>query len=87
MSMSIFSGLGDRVKYANLDTGLDEHQERARKYLTFNQVYTVKDVNVYSSISYVELVEFPAVIFNTVLFEDVEVDEQKARVREVEWGK
>jgi len=79
--MNIFAGNGDLVRYVYPDSGHDSDQEIARKHLIFNQIYTVDNIKVYSSSSYMTLKEFPDIIFNPVMFEDVQVNEVGASYR------
>jgi len=65
------SPFGRKVIYLDYN-GRDWDREFANKYLTKGQVLTVNEIYVGRSYSDVEFVEFPGVMFNTVMFADVE---------------
>ncbi|MBQ2397778.1 MAG: hypothetical protein II304_12220 [Bacteroidales bacterium] len=64
----LFCEKGCRVKAINLNNGWKCDSETAHKYLEQNKVYTVEKLEIDRCISYIELQEFPNVIFNTVHF-------------------
>jgi len=71
-SMNVFAEEGDKVICICVDKGFEEDQEIAKKYLRVGEVYTVKCTLPLDWATAVELVEFPGIIFNSVLFKDLE---------------
>ena len=72
-TMSIYTRKGEKVRYCNFSCGLDSDRESAAKYLIRDQVYTVRKVSIYRSVSRVHFEEVayePG--FNTVLFQNIE---------------
>lgn len=69
--MNIHTEPGAKIRYAYTSTGFLSDQEGAKKHLKRGQVYTVAQIDVHSSISYVELREIPGITFNTVMFSNV----------------
>ena len=77
--MNIFAGPGDKVRYTNLTWGGDNDIAYATEKLVREGIYTVKKVHIYSSSSTVWFEEVNERRgFNTVMFEDVKVDEVRA---------
>lgn len=70
MSMNIYSQKGDRVIYNNPRNGYQHDQNKAAKYLTVGQTYTVAHTLVDSFSTTVWLNEVTGVGFNSVLFSD-----------------
>jgi hypothetical protein len=70
--MNIYAKNGDKVRFINKN-GYDGQPDAARKAgLVEGSIYTVKEVDIGCSHSYVYLKEFPGTqSFNTVMFEDV----------------
>lgn len=66
--MDIYSQPGTPVTYVNFESGWPDDKEFGAKHLERNRTYHVKRITVYSSVSFVELVEIPGKQFNTVLF-------------------
>lgn len=69
--MDIYTEPGAKVKFVSDTAGYPFHQETAKRHLTLGSTYTVKKMTVWDSSSEVELIEFPDVQFNTVLFANV----------------
>ena len=84
-SMTIWAGHGDRICFEFLTRGYDCDIQQAKDFLEHNAVYTVEQVNVGSFMSTVLLQEVPNVYFNTIVFSDVEIDEEKAEARQREF--
>ena len=87
--MDIWSPPGTYVKYLNKN-GYESDRERANKVLEEGKQYTVYKIDVGSSRSTVQLVEFPDQWFNTVMFENLEgYDENNpySKRKEKEWDK
>jgi hypothetical protein len=70
----VYYGDGDLICYCHIQYGFTHDRKLARQHLQYLNVYTVDNVEVYSSKSNVFLKEIPGVPFNTVLFEGVKVD-------------
>lgn len=88
-TMDIWSPPGTYVKYLNKN-GYESDRERANKVLEEGKQYTVYKIDVGSSRSTVQLVEFPDQWFNTVMFENLEgYDENNpySKRKEKEWDK
>lgn len=70
--MNIYAEKGDKVIVTkdSIKRGYDADKDRAKKYLDVGKVYTVEKLNVYSTHSWVYLLEFPDKVFNSVQFED-----------------
>lgn len=71
-TMNIFAMEGHKVKCSTLNAGYDSDQEKAKRYLTVGNTYTVDHTIVESFSTEVYLKEFPLVSFNSVFFEDAE---------------
>lgn len=67
--MDIYSPPGTKVRFA-ANGGWEYDKEEAKKVLTLGKIYTVSNVDVHSSHSYVSL-EGVNGEFNTVLFNEV----------------
>lgn len=67
---------GDRVRdhrlvmFCHTESGYAEEQRRSREYLKPGYVYRVSNIEVHSSSSTLELMDFPGVRFSTVMFCD-----------------
>lgn len=70
--MNIYAKHGHKVVAKHLDWGYPLDAEKAIKYLTKEQEYTVDYTVVDSWSTEVLLVEFPDIAFNSVHFEDAE---------------
>lgn len=64
------SPYGRKVRYLQAN-GWDNDKEFVNKHLQKGQILTAKEIYVGRSSSKVEFVEFPNLMFNTVMFEDV----------------
>lgn len=84
MSMNIWAGKGDKVRFVNPNAGSDHDIERAKLFLTLGEEYEVDFIEVQSSSSDMFIKGFPQ-RFNPVMFEDVSVNEQKAGLRAEKW--
>jgi len=62
---------GSKVRYDRPRSGWDGEKEAIAKVLTQGEVYTVKEIRIYSSYSDVELMEHPGRYFNTTFFSRV----------------
>ena len=71
--MDIHSPRGTKVVYVRPNAGYDAERERAQRYLTLGQTYTVEFTKVHSSSTDVYLQEFPGVFFNSVHFDEAEI--------------
>jgi len=60
------------VKCIDVEAGWQEDRRQAKRYLQEGKVYTVERVSVLEWVSYVNLIEFSDVDFNTVHFDLVE---------------
>lgn len=56
------------VRYSFPNAGTQNDQTDAKTYLTLGKVYTIQRVEVFNWSSVIELVEFPGIEFNTILF-------------------
>lgn len=72
MSMNIYAGHGTKVVFANPLDGYPHDQDMAAKHLTVGETYTVDHTDVRDWYTNVFLVEVPKVVFNSVMFDDVE---------------
>jgi len=70
-SMDIYSKPGTRIRFKD-NGGYREQRESALQILSYDEVYTVARIDVYSSSSFVVLNEIPLRSFNTTMFEEVE---------------
>lgn len=68
LNNSLYCRRGDKVRFSFPTNGTKSSQLMAQKYLTVGNTYEVNRVQVYSSKTYIQLVEFPY-WFNSVLFE------------------
>lgn len=68
--MNIHAKNGHKVICSTHDAGYDPDEERARKYLTVGDEYTIERTVVHSWFTDVYLQEFPEISFNSVFFED-----------------
>lgn len=82
MSMDIYAPAGTRVRFTNHNAGYNHNQEKARKHLVLNGVYTVLRTSVHSWYTDVYFKELPEHGFNSVLFETVETKETKMETPE-----
>lgn len=64
---------GRKVRFLNKN-GRDYERESANQLIKEGEILTVKEIFVGGSSSTVELMEYPGKEFNTVMFEDVEVN-------------
>lgn len=71
-TMDINSEPGTRVIFKYPNNGSEYDGNLSSEELLFNGIYTVKEVFVGGSRSYVELVEKPGMEFNTVHFANIE---------------
>lgn len=65
---------GRKVRFLN-DNGREFEREVANQLIEEGEILTVKEIFVGTSSSTVEFMEYPGKEFNTVMFEDVEVNE------------
>lgn len=72
--MDIWAKHGHKVIFQPGNNGYESQNKDAREVLELEKVYTVDHVQVESWISYVQLVEVPGKVFNTVLFNDYEAE-------------
>ncbi|UOL48740.1 hypothetical protein [Pseudomonas phage Astolliot] len=72
--MDIWAKHGHKVIFQPENNGYESENKDARAVLELDKVYTVDHVQVESWISYVQLVEVPNKLFNTVLFNDYGVE-------------
>lgn len=70
-TMDINTKIGSKVKFSFPENGTLSDIEEAKKYLTINKVYTIKEIIVGSWHTTVVLEEFPTVNFNSVQFKNV----------------
>jgi hypothetical protein len=63
----------DLVKFTHPEAGYDCDQEQAAKHLTKGRTYTINFLQIYDWNTAVHLVEFPGEVFNSVMFDNVEV--------------
>ena len=78
--MNIWAGKGDKVRFAYPENGMAKESEKAMENLILGDIYIVEDVDVGQSRSYVRLKGHGR--YNTVLFEDIDINMDKAKVRE-----
>jgi len=81
MSMTITAGPGDKVMLARTKCGRDADKVKVKKHLEFGKAYTIERVVVSRFHTDVWLKEVPGVQFNSVFFDDFQVDEAKAEKR------
>lgn len=87
--MDIWTPPGTYVTYLNKN-GYELNRAYANTVLEEGKQYTVYDIDVGSSYSYVQLVEVPGMWFNTVMFENlVGYDENNpySKRKQEEWNK
>ncbi len=84
MSMNIWAGKGDKVRYSGKN-GYDSARERASKVFFVDQVLTIDRVEVDNSSTAVYFTEIPGQSFNSVMFEDVEINIDNAVDRAYDW--
>lgn len=72
--MNIYARRGSKIVFKNVNAGRDYDQEKAREHLVVGQVYTVEFTEVGGWHTNVYLQEIPNVAFNSVLFEDYNVE-------------
>ena len=70
--MNIFSMNGHKVKCSTLNTGYESDKEKAKRYLTVGNTYTIDRTVVKNWSTEVYLKEFQMVSFNSIFFEDAE---------------
>lgn len=70
--MNIFAMEGHKVKCSTLNTGYESDQEKAKRYLTVGNTYTIDHTFVNNWSTEVYLKEFPLICFNSIFFEDVD---------------
>lgn len=70
--MNIYASPGRKVIFTGKN-GYDAQRKKANELLEVGNIYTIKHIKVYSSISYVEFEELPGKTFNTVMFGDIEI--------------
>lgn len=68
---NVFAEKGDKVICANKNVSYSEDQEKAEKYLKIGDVYTIEWTYPTSWITYIELQEFPGVLFNSIHFNNL----------------
>lgn len=68
----IYAPKGTKVTFAYPDSGWPYEEERNKKLLDPQQVYTVKHISVGSTSTEVELEELPGKTFNSVIFRAIE---------------
>lgn len=66
--MNIYSQPGEKVIFSYPTAGHKHDQDKVLKYLTLNETYTVKELDVESYHTDVFLEEFPDIAFNSVHF-------------------
>lgn len=72
--MNIFAEKGDKVKYiasTNDQNDIFDAGKNALKYLEKGQIYTLKATYQYDWLTFVELAEFPGILFYSTDFADV----------------
>lgn len=69
-TMDIYSSAGTKVRFLNKN-GYDNERETAAKVFDTTTIYTVKNIEVHSSVSYVTLEEYPERSYNSVMFTEV----------------
>ena len=87
--MNIYALQGHKVKVTKeaIAYGYESDKEHAAKYLTVDQVYTVKHTTVddYSTDVYLE--EFPGIYFSSVHFEDVTEQDTELDKSHPDWDR
>lgn len=70
--MNIYALKGHKVTVTeqSAKNGYSHQQEKVRKLI--GEIFTVEKTSVFSSVTYVQLKEFPTEWFNSVNFEDVD---------------
>lgn len=84
--MNIYASENDTVKFLNKN-GTDWDRQYANKHLKEGEILTVDNVYVGNFNSDVEFKEHPGIRFNTVMFEDVNVDVITAQTNMETWRK
>ena len=74
--MDMYAEQGHKVVFIG-EGGMNHDKEKSEKYLTVGKTYTVKRTKVFGWISYVILEEFPDEEFNTVMFIDLDDDDEE----------
>jgi hypothetical protein len=69
--MNIYAESGDKITYCNPNSGYQYDQEKAAKYLTLGNTYTIDYTDVSGWRTDVYIQEFPEISFNSVMFEDI----------------
>ena len=80
--MNICAKKGDKVVFRSPDGGNLGEQERAKKHLVLNMVYTVEKTRIYGFHTDVYLQEVKGVAFNSVQFDDIDNIEGKVEKQE-----
>jgi ferredoxin-fold anticodon binding domain-containing protein len=83
--MNIWAGKGDTVAFVN-SRAIDDDIILS-KLLTLHEVYEIEQVDVYGYHTDVFLTKFPGVSFPCVIFEDVNIDDEKVLARQTIWNK
>lgn len=79
--MNIYALNGHKVKCKTFNAGYDHDKETAKKYLKLWSDYEVERTEVGNWYTDVYLKQFPGVRFNSVFFEDAEIqDEEKDKL-------
>ena len=68
--MNIYSKPGTKVTFLDKN-GNDWQRAAASKIFKVGQIYTIKNIDVHSWVSYVEFEECPGKTFNSVMFDDI----------------
>ena len=72
-AMNIYTRKGEKVLYANVDSGTESDRDTANSLLELGKIYTVKKVSIYRNCSRVYFFEVDyAPGFNTALFQNLE---------------
>ena len=72
--MDIYAKPGTKVRYTGIG-GYDSDKEYAKMHLEVGAIVTVKEIDVGNFTSYVEFEETPGCAFNTVMFEEVVMED------------
>ena len=68
--MNIYAKKGDKVIFTHFSNGYKGNQETAQKHLIVGEIYTIERTSVGGGYTSVYLDGFPAIAFNSAMFDD-----------------
>lgn len=86
--MNIYALKGHKVRLrSNINIDADHFTKKDKEYLKKGENYTVESTEVSRSWSKVKFQEFPNITFNTVHFEDIELQSEEDTQKHPDWLK